>query len=47
MRFRLALAASVIALGAAIPAFAQVETKPPEVPTEKPAFAGQTRAPAV
>ena len=47
MRFRLALAASVLALGAALPALAQVETKPPEVPTEKPAFAGQTRAPAV
>jgi glucose/arabinose dehydrogenase len=46
MRFRLALAASVLALGA-LPAMAQVETKPPEVPTEKPAFAGQTRAPAV
>jgi glucose/arabinose dehydrogenase len=47
MRFRLALAASLLALGAAIPAMAQVETKPPEVPTEKPAFAGQTRAPTV
>jgi glucose/arabinose dehydrogenase len=51
MRFSLALAASVIALGlpalAAAPAFAQVETKPPEVPTEKPAFPGQTRAPTV
>jgi len=48
MRFTLALAASVLVLGAAsTAAFAQVETKPPEVPTEKPAFPGQTRAPAV
>jgi len=45
MRIRLALAASLIALGASLPAIAQVETKPPEVPTEKPAFPGQTRAP--
>jgi glucose/arabinose dehydrogenase len=48
MRFNLALAASALVLGAATaPAFAQVETKPPEVPTEKPAFTGQTRAPTV
>src|SRR5690242_2914846 len=45
MRIRLALAASLIALGASLPAFAQVETKPPEVPSEKPAFPNQTRAP--
>ena len=45
MRIRLAFAASLIALGASMPALAQVETKPPEVPTEKPAFANQTRAP--
>jgi glucose/arabinose dehydrogenase len=47
MRLRLALAASVFVLGSAAAALAQVETKPPEVPTEKAAFAGQTRAPAV
>jgi aldose sugar dehydrogenase len=48
MRFSLALAASVLVLGATTaPAFAQVETKAPEVPTEKPAFPGQTRAPTV
>lgn len=47
MRFRVALAASILALGAALPALAQVETKPPEVPAEKPAFANQTRAPVV
>lgn len=52
MRVRLALAGSLIALGAAMSAIApaalaQVETKPPEVPSEKPAFPGQTRAPAV
>ena len=47
MRIRLALAASLIALGASIPALAQVETKPPEAPTEKAAFPGQTRVTAV
>ncbi len=47
MRLRLALMASLFALGSAGAALAQVETKPPEVPTEKPAFAGQTRAPAI
>jgi aldose sugar dehydrogenase len=47
MRIRLALAASLIALGASTVAVAQVETKPPEVPSEKPAFPNQTRAPAV
>ncbi len=47
MRFHLALMASLFALGATVPALAQVETKAPEVPTEKPAFDGQTRAPTV
>ncbi len=47
MRLRLALMASVLAMGLPALALAQVETKPPEVPTEKPAFAGQTRAPVV
>ena len=47
MRLRLAFAASLFVLGSAGAALAQVETKPPEVPTEKPAFAGQTRAPTV
>ena len=45
-RTLLAVALSIGTLGAAADAFAQgVDPRPPNAPTQKPAFAGQARAP--